>query len=153
MAEPNPAPSPLSELSLATAKTIIAATREEGRKRGLKPLSVAVLDAGGHPIAFEREDGASNLRFKIAHGKAYGALSVGMGSRALFERAQAQPYFVQALNGLADGAVVPVPGGVLVRAPGAGRILGAVGVTGDTSDNDEIVAIAGVNAAGLEAEG
>lgn len=143
----------MANITLEDAKTIIAAARTKGRELGLKPLSIAVLDAGGHPIAFEREDGASNLRFKIAHGKAYGALSVGLGSRALFERAQAQPYFVQALNGLADGAVVPVPGGVLIRAREDGVILGAAGVTGDSSDNDEIAAIAGIEAAGYKAEG
>lgn len=143
----------MAKLTLAAAKTIIEAARAKGREMGLKPLSVAVLDAGGHPLAFEREDGASNLRFAVAHGKAYGAVSLGMGSRALFERAQAQPFFVQALNGLANGAVVPVPGGVLVRDPEGGEILGAVGITGDTSDNDEAAAIAGIEAAGLKAEG
>ena len=143
----------MAKLTLEAARKIIAGALAKGRETGLKPLSVAVLDAGGHPIAFEREDGASNLRFKIAHGKAYGALSVGMGSRALFERAQAQPFFVQALNGLADGAVVPVPGGVLIRDPEDNAILGAVGVTGDTSDNDEIAALAGIEAAGFAGEG
>lgn len=111
-----------------------------------------MLDAGGWPVAFEREDGASNLRFKVAHGKAFGAVSLGLGSRALFERAQAQPYFVQAVNALADGALVPVPGGVLVRGGPDRAILGAVGVTGDSSDNDEICARAGVEAAGFTPE-
>ncbi|MEM9725095.1 MAG: heme-binding protein [Pseudomonadota bacterium] len=142
----------MADLDLSAARSIIAAALKQGRADGLKPLSVIVLDAGGHPIAFEREDGASFLRFKIAHGKAHGALAVGSGSRALFERAQAQPFFVQALNGLADGAVVPVPGGVLIRAELGGAILGAVGVTGDTSDADEGAALAGIEAAGFIGE-
>lgn len=143
----------MATLTLNDARTIIAAALANGREAGMKPLSVIVLDAGGHPIAFEREDGASNLRFRIAHGKAYGALAVGTGSRALFERAQAQPFFVQALNGLADGAVVPVPGGVLIRDKSDQTILGAVGITGDSSDNDEAAALAGVEAAGYAGEG
>lgn len=143
----------MAKLNLEAARRIIAAALADGRAKALKPLSVIVLDAGGHPVAFEREDGASNLRFKIAHGKAYGALAVGSGSRALFNRAQEQPYFVQALNGLADGAVVPVPGGVLIRDGAGGDILGAVGITGDTSDNDETAALAGIQAAGFVGEG
>ena len=91
------------------------------------------------------------MRFKIAHGKAYGAIAMGLGSRALYERAQSQAYFLDAMNALADGALVPVPGGVLIR-DGEGALLGAVGVTGDNSDNDEMCAIAGIEAAGLIAE-
>jgi uncharacterized protein GlcG (DUF336 family) len=101
--------------------------------------------------AFERQDGTSILRPQIAHGKAFGALGMGLGSRALFERAQQQPYFVQAINALAGGALVPVPGGVLVKDAN-GSLLGAVGVTGDNSDNDEIAAVAGIEAAGLVAD-
>jgi len=142
----------MSDFGLDQARRIIAAALEKGAALGLKPLSVAVLDAGGNLKAFERQDGASVLRFQVAHGKAFGAIGMGIGSRALFERAQQQPYFVQALNGLAGGAVVPVPGGVLVKTA-AGAIVGAVGVTGDTSDNDEICAIAGIEAAGLVADG
>ena len=142
---------PKPALPLDIARAIIAAARAKGRDLGLKPLSVIVLDAGGHVLAFEKEDGSSNLRFQVAHGKAYGALGVGSGSRALFERAKQQPFFVQALNGLADGAVVPVPGAVLIKSP-EGAVLGAVGISGDTSDNDEICAIAGVEAAGLLAQ-
>ncbi|MAV47290.1 MAG: heme-binding protein [Alphaproteobacteria bacterium TMED89] len=136
-------------LSLDHAQTIIAAAFKKGGDMGFKPLSVAVLDAGGHVIAFARQDGSSNLRFKIAEGKAAGAIALGMGSRAIFERAQQQPYFVGALNGLMDGSMVPVPGGVLIMEDGA--LIGGVGVTGDTSDNDEIAAIAGVEAAGFAA--
>jgi uncharacterized protein GlcG (DUF336 family) len=130
---------------------MITTALAKGRAMGLKPLSVAVLDAGGHVKAFEREDGASNLRFQVAHGKANGALAIGMGSRGLFKRAQEQPYFVEALNGLANGALVPVPGGVLVK-DASGEIVGAVGITGDTSDNDEACAIAGIEAAGFAAD-
>jgi uncharacterized protein GlcG (DUF336 family) len=118
---------------------------------GLKPLAVVVLDAGGHTTAFERQDGASAMRFKLAHGKAYGAIAMGLGSRALYERAQKQPYFIDAMNALADGALVPVPGGVLIR-DGEGTLVGAAGVTGDNSDNDEMCAIAGIEAAGLVAD-
>ena len=138
-------------LTLAKAKRIISSALKEGRAQEMKPLTVVVLDAGGHVIAAEREDGASNLRFEIARGKANGALATGMGSRALMARAERQAYFVQALNGLAGGAVVPVPGGVLVRS-GRGEILGAVGITGDTSDNDERCAVAGIEAARFEAD-
>ena len=136
-------------LTLEKAQTIIAAAFQKGGELAMKPLSVAVLDAGGHVVAFARQDGSSNLRFKIAGGKAAGAIALGMGSRAIFERAQQQPYFVGALNGLMDGAMVPVPGGVLIMENGS--MIGGVGVTGDTSDNDEIAAIAGVEAAGFAA--
>jgi len=137
-------------LDLDTARQIIRTILEEGAARGMKPLSICVLDGGGHPIAFERSDGASPMRFAIAHGKAHGAVMMGIGSRALFERAQDQPYFIQSMNGLAGGALVPVPGGVLVRS--GGTIIGAVGVTGDSSDNDEACAIAAISAAGFEAD-
>ena len=136
-------------LTLEKAQTIIAAAFQKGGELAMKPLSVAVLDAGGHVVAFARQDGSSNLRSKIAEGKAAGAIALGMGSRAIFERAQQQPYFVGALNGLMDGAMVPVPGGVLIMENGS--MIGGVGVTGDTSDNDEIAAIAGVEAAGFAA--
>jgi uncharacterized protein GlcG (DUF336 family) len=114
----------------------------------MKPLTVVVLDAGGHVVAAEREDGSSNLRFEIAFGKANAALAMGLGTRALMKRAEQQPYFVQAMNGLAGGRFVPVPGGVLIRGDD-GASIGAVGISGDTSDNDEICALAGIAAAGL----
>jgi uncharacterized protein GlcG (DUF336 family) len=138
-------------LTLDLARKIIADALIHARTLGLKPLGVAVLDAGGHVIAFERQDGASNLRFKIAFGKANGALAVGVGSRKLFQRAQEQPYFINAVNALADGALVPVPGGVLIRSSSA-QILGAVGITGDSSDNDEQCAIYAIEQAGLVAD-
>lgn len=138
-------------LTLDTARAIISSTRAAGSAAGLKPLSVVVLDAGGHLTAFEREDGASNARFQIAHGKANGALALGVGSRALMARAEQQPYFIAAAGAAIGGAMVPVPGGVLIR-DAEGTTLGAVGVTGDTSDNDEDAAVAGIEAAGLVAE-
>jgi uncharacterized protein GlcG (DUF336 family) len=140
-----------NDLTLADARKIIAAALAKGRELGLKPLTIAVLDAGGSLKALEREDGASLMRPKIAHGKAYGAIAMGLGSRALFERAKEQPYFVDAMNALAGGALVPVPGGVLVRDR-SGSLVGAVGITGDTSDADEACALAGVSAAGFVAD-
>ncbi len=137
-------------LTLEQARTIISATRAKGREMGLKPLSVVVLDAGGHVLAFEREDGAAPGRFGIAQGKAYGAVMLGMAGRAQMARAEAQGYFMAAVNGVYGGQVVPVPGGVLLRQDGV--VIGAVGVTGDTSDNDAEAALAGVAAAGLEGE-
>jgi uncharacterized protein GlcG (DUF336 family) len=137
-------------LTLDNARTIIAAARVAGRERSLQPLSIAVLDSGGHLLAFEREDGASNMRFQVAHGKAHGAISLGIGSRALMARAEQQPYFVNAVTAAIGGALIPVPGGVLVR-DAAGVTIGAVGVTGDTSDNDEVAAVAGIEAAGFTA--
>ena len=137
-------------LTLDKAQTIITAALAEGRERGFKPLTVAVLDAGGHLKALAREDATSTLRPDIAQGKANGAIAMGMGSRALFNRAQEQPYFIQAMNELAGGRLVPVPGGVLIRHDG--EIIGAVGITGDNSDNDEICAVAGIEAAGCEAD-
>lgn len=139
-------------ISLNKARTIVNKARAKGREMGLKPLSVVVLDAGGHVIAFEREDGASPGRFGIAHGKAYGAVMLGMAGTAQMARAEQQAYFMAAVNGVFGGQVVPVPGGVLVRDR-RGAVLGAVGVTGDTSDNDAAAAIAGIEAARLVAEG
>ena len=138
-------------ISLDTARTIIAAAREHSAGAGFKPLTVVVLDAGGHVVAVEREDGASNKRFEVAFGKAHGALALGTGSRALMGRAEQQPYFIAAVTSAVGGALVPVPGGVLVRSAD-GALVGAVGVTGDTSDNDEMAAVAGIEAAGLTAE-
>ena len=140
----------MTSLTLDHARTVIASARSYGREHGCKPLSVAVLDAGGHVLAFEREDGASNKRFEIAHGKASGALAFGMGSRALMTRAEAQPYFVASATIAIGGALIPVPGGVLV-VDDAGHCIGAVGISGDTSDNDEAAAVAGIQAAGFAA--
>lgn len=135
-------------VTLGQARTIIDSVLTSGRERGLQPLAVAVLDAGGHLVAFEREDGAANMRFQIAHGKAHGALALGLGSRALMRRAEEQPYFVAAAAVAIGGALVPVPGGVLVKDCQE-VTLGAVGVSGDASDNDESVAVHGIEAAHL----
>ena len=138
-------------LTLDQAHTIMHAALEEGTKRGLKPLSVLVLDARGALKAAASQDGTSLSRDRIAYGKAFGALSLGLGSRALHKRAEEQPYFISAVNGLLGGALVPVPGGVLIK-DGTGALLGAVGISGDTSDNDEACASAGIAAAGLTAD-
>lgn len=141
----------MPDVTLEAARRIIAAAFDKGRELGLKPLTVAVLDSAGALKALERMDGSSLMRPEIAIGKAHGAIALGMGSRAIFRRAQEQPYFIQAMNALAKGSLVPVPGGVLIR-DGDGALLGAVGITGDTSDNDEACAVAGIEAAGLTAE-
>jgi len=141
----------MPEISLTKARAIIRNILKNGREMELKPLSVVVLDTGGHLKAFEREDGASPGRFEIARGKAYGVVMTGMTGSALMQRAEDQAYFVAALNGAFGGQVVPVPGGVLVK-DSRGRVIGAVGVTGDTSDNDAAAALAGIEAAGLVGE-
>jgi uncharacterized protein GlcG (DUF336 family) len=134
--------------NLDSGRTAIEAAREFGARNGLKPLAVVALDAGGYVIASEREDGASNGRVDIATGKATGALEFGMGSRSLMTRAEQQAYFVITAAASVRTAVVPVPGGVLVRSA-EGAVLGALGISGDTSDNDEAAAIQGVKAAGF----
>ena len=142
----------MTELTLAKANTIIETAFAKAAELELKPLGVSVLDAGGHLVAFQRQDGASFLRHEIGAGKAFGALSLGMGSRTVAKTAIERPHFMQGLSGVSGGRVVPVPGGVLIRAK-SGEILGAVGISGDTSDNDEAAAIAGIEAAGFTAEG
>jgi len=139
------------DLTLAQAKTIVEHTLAAQAKNKFKPMAVVVLGSAGTIKASESQDGTSLLRPKIAHGKAYGAISMGVGSRVLFERAKQEPFFVQSVNTLCDGALVPVPGGLLVRDKD-GNVMGAVGVTGDLSDNDETCAIAGIEAAGLVAD-
>jgi uncharacterized protein GlcG (DUF336 family) len=134
-------------IGLKTAKSITAGVLAAGKQHGLKPLTVVVLDAGGHVISVEREDGASNNRFEIAFGKAYGALALGMGSRSLMARAEQQPYFITSAAAAIGGRLVPVPGGVLVKD--TGTVVGCVGVSGDTSDNDELAAIAGIESVSL----
>ena len=138
-------------ISLDQARGIIAGALAKGQDMGLKPLSVVVLDAGGHVIAFERSDGSAPGRFAIAHGKAYGAAMLGMAGRAQMARAEAQAYFIAAANGAYGGQLIPVPGGILVR-DGSGFVIGAVGVTGDTSDNDADAGLAGIATVGLIGE-
>ncbi|MEM9999704.1 MAG: heme-binding protein [Pseudomonadota bacterium] len=141
----------MAKLSLSKSRSIIRAALAKGKELGLKPLSVAVLDAGGHLLAFEREDGASILRPEIAQGKAFGAVAVGVGSRWLNAQAESRPHFLEGLSNVSGGKIVPVPGGVLVKNA-RGEILGAIGITGDTSDNDETCAVAGIEAAGFTAD-
>ena len=138
-------------ITLRKARTIIRKGLEKSRELDLKPMSIIVLDAGGNVLAFEREDGASPGRFAIAQGKAYGSVMLGMAGTAQMARSEAQAYFMSAVNGAFGGQTVPVPGGVLVRDK-KGAIIGAVGVTGDTSDNDAIAGQAGIEAAGLTGE-
>lgn len=141
----------MTEISANKARTIIRKALAKGDEIGLKPLSVVILDAGGHVKSFERSDGAAPGRFGIAHGKAYGSVMLGMAGTAQMARAEQQAYFMAAVNGVYGGQVVPVPGGVLVRDK-RGSVIGAVGVTGDTSDNDVVAAMAGIEAAGLIGE-
>ena len=137
-------------MTLGTASTIVDAALAKGRLHGFMPLSVAVLDPGGHLVAFKREDKSGILRFDIAFGKAWGALGMGFGSRELFHRTQANPTFMAALTAVSGGRLVPVPSGVLVLS--GDDVIGAVGVSGDNSDNDETCALAGIEAAGLQAK-
>ena len=139
----------MADLTLDTARKILDAAFAKSTELKLKPLVVTILDARGVLKIAAAQDGTSLMRAEIAHGKAWGALAMGMGSRALFQRAQEQAYFISAVNTIAQGRLVPVPGGVLIQ-DGA-KLLGAIGVSGDTSDNDEICAIAGIEAAGLKA--
>lgn len=141
----------MSRLTLAQANDIIAAAFTKGRALNLKPLSVVVLDAGGHVLAFQRQDGASNMRFDIARGKAWGALALGVSSRAIGAMAAERPSFVASLGHVATSGLIPVAGGVLIAGEG-GSVIGAVGATGDTSDNDELVVLEGIKAAGLTAK-
>jgi uncharacterized protein GlcG (DUF336 family) len=138
-------------LTLAVSNKLIEAALAEGRTRSLQPLTVAVLDAGGHVVALQREDGASLLRPQIATAKAWGALGMGFGGRELARRATANPTFFNMLIELADGKMAPVQGGVIIR-DAAGAVLGAVGITGDLSAQDEACALAGIAAVGLVAD-
>ena len=137
-------------ISLSQSRMLIEGALAEGRALDLKPLSVVVLDPRAAMVAMMSEDGVSQMRARIAHGKANAAIALGMGTRALMNRAEQQAYFIQAVNGVAGGDMVPVPGGVLIQDQ-EGTLLGAVGISGDTSENDEAAAIAGVEAAGLKA--
>ena len=137
-------------VTLAQASTIVDVALQKGRETNCAPLTVAVLDAGGHLVAFKREDRSGILRFDIAFGKAWGALGMGFGSRELADRAGKNPLFFGVLATVSQGRLVPVPGGVLIKDAG-GAVLGAVGISGDTSDKDEVCAVAGIEAAGLQA--
>ena len=139
-------------LSVDQAKTIIAGAIAKAKDGGLKPLTVAVVDAGGWLIAFERSDGSPNLRPAVAIGKAAAAVGLGVSSRRVGEMAVDRPHFIGAIEHFAPQGLVPVAGGVIV-VDDNGRAIGAVGVSGDTSDNDELCALAGIAAAGLKAQG
>src|SRR5882757_2585433 len=138
----------MMSISLEQANAVTAAAFAKGRELGLQPLTVAVLDAGGHIISVQRSEGAANLRPQIAIGKASGALGLGLSSRRIGEMAVERPHFLASLGPIAPHGVVPVAGGVLVIDK-SGRTIGAVGVSGDMSDNDELCAVTGIVAAGL----
>lgn len=141
----------MSALTLKVALELTAQALSVGRQISAAPLTVVVLDSGGHLLALQREDGASLLRPSIAIGKAWGAIALGKGSRLLSLDAQQRPAFFAALNGMGQSDVVPAPGGVLIRDE-AGQVIGAVGISGDTSDIDEQCAISAVEALGLRAD-
>jgi len=138
----------VSNLTLAQADIISNAALANARKLGFAPMTVAVLDAGGHVVVLKREDGASIMRPELATAKAWGALGMGFGGRELARRAQKMPAFFEALNSISDGRMAPVAGSALLR-DAARKVVGAVGVSGDTSDNDELCLISAVRDAGL----
>jgi len=137
-------------LDLSTAQKIVDGALAYAVEHKLKPLAVGVLDARGALKAFVAQDGTSLKRGEIALGKAHGALAMGMGSRALFKRAEQQPFFIAAATAAIGGSLVPVPGGVLIKS--GAELVGVIGISGDTSDNDEAAALAGIAAAGLVGE-
>jgi uncharacterized protein GlcG (DUF336 family) len=137
-------------LTLAQAAQIADAALAKARELGCKPMTVAVVDPGGYLLVLMREDGSGNLRPDIAFAKAWGAVGMGLGGRAMAKRAGDGPLFWAALNSISGGRIAPVPGGVLVLREG--EVIGAVGISGDVSDQDEICAIAGVQQAGFESE-
>jgi len=141
----------MTTITLDQANAIITAALAKGAELGLKPLTVAVLDTGGHLIALQRQDRASTLRPQIATAKASGALALGVSSRKIGDMAAERPTFVASLGPISAHGVVPAAGGVIV-VDSDGTAIGAVGITGDTSDNDESCALAGIAAAGLKAQ-
>lgn len=138
----------MAGLKLETAVQVIDAALRRGGELSCAPLTVVVLDAGGHDIALKRQDGSGILRADIARGKAWGALGMGFASRELADRAQKVPHFFNALAAVSQGRLVPVAGGVLIYDQER-NVIGAVGISGDASDRDEDCAIAGLRAAGL----
>ena len=138
----------MAKLTLEQANTIVSESLRKGNEMGLNPLTVAVVDDGGNLKAFAREDGpGAALRPQIATGKAFGAVGMGLSTRAIGDRVIDRPHFGVALVGASDGRLVPVPGGVLIKD--GDEIIGAVGISGDTSDNDEAAAVAGIETANL----
>jgi uncharacterized protein GlcG (DUF336 family) len=141
----------MTDLTLEVAQTIVAAGLKHGRDGKMKPLGIVVLDARGAMKAYAAEDKSSLKRFEIAHGKAYACLALGHGSRTINKMAVERPHFGAAMGHVVGGTFVPVPGGALIRNA-SDDIIGAVGVSGDTSDSDEACAVAGIKAAGLMAD-
>jgi uncharacterized protein GlcG (DUF336 family) len=141
----------MTTLTLAQASTIVDVALKTAREKNFQPITVAVLDPGGHLVAFKREDKSGILRYDIAYGKAWGALGMGFGSRTLAERAAQTPQFFTMLAAASGGRIIANPAGILIR-DAAGDVIGAVGLSGDTADNDEICGIAGIEAAGLKAD-
>jgi uncharacterized protein GlcG (DUF336 family) len=135
-------------VNLSQASTIVDEALATARSMKFQSMSVAVLDAGGHLVAFKREDNSSIMRFEVAFGKAYAALAMGRPSRGFEQLSAQRPVFVNSLVGASGERFIPVEGGVLVRNADK-KIIGAVGISGDTADNDEICAIKGIRAAGL----
>jgi uncharacterized protein GlcG (DUF336 family) len=141
----------MMSVTLAQASSIVDAALKKARELKQMPQTVVVLDPGGHVVCAKREDGSGIIRYEAAVGKAYGALGMGWGSRTMMERAAQNPNFLTSIVAASGGRLVPNPGGVLIRDPG-NAIIGAVGISGDTGDNDEIIAVAGIEAAGLTAD-
>ena len=138
----------MTHLTLDQATKILQGARQASRAANLKPMGIAVLDASGQLVAFEREDGASMFRFDIARAKAWGAVGFGASSRELAEHAKDNPNFFVSLAATDEGKFLPQPGAVLIK-DAAGHILGAAGASGGTGDEDELICAAGVKAAGL----
>jgi len=139
----------MTELTLAQAQAIITAALVRSKAEGFKPMGIAVLDAAGHLKAFAREDGASMFRFDIAQAKAWGAVGMGISSRQLAQRAKDNPNFFVSLSATSGGKFLPQPGAVLILS-NDGQVLGAVGASGGTGDEDELICAAGVEAVGLK---
>jgi uncharacterized protein GlcG (DUF336 family) len=138
-------------LKLKAAQKIVRTALDTARAKNMKPLAVAVVDGRGALVAFAAEDGSSLKRERVARGKADGAIALGVSSRQIAKMAAERPHFVAAVSHAVGGSLIPVPGGVLIR-DAKGQVVGAVGVSGDTSDNDELAAVAGIEAAGLKAD-
>jgi uncharacterized protein GlcG (DUF336 family) len=142
----------MTALTLVAANAIVEGAFAKAAELKLRPLGVSVLDSGGHLVAFQRQDGASLLRPQMSAGKAFGALAIGMGSRRLEAFAKERPHLVAGISDVSGRGILPVAGGVLIR-DSDGEIIGAVGISGDSSDNDEAAAIAGIEQAGFKADG
>ena len=141
----------MPDISLQQADIIIDATLARGTELKLRPLAAAVLDVGGNVKAFKKQDGGSLMRFEMAFGKAYAALSLGRASRLILQRAEERPLFMDYLIRASGGKIFPEGGGVLIRSA-AGEVIGAIGVTGDIQERDEDCAIVGIDAAGLKTD-